>query len=169
LQLLPTLGEADLASLDALNRRLWAWVEGEYHHHPHRGLDNETPLDRWAMTAQDVRLVGPECDLDEICLFEVKRRVQKDRTVSLHGVVYEVEAQLVGQTVTLRFDPSRPGRKVDVYFGGKKVQQAKPVDAYANCFVRRDHDTKMLEPITPPRTPPAGLKLSDLRKRNEER
>jgi putative transposase len=169
LQLLPTLGEADLASLDALNRRLWAWVEGEYHHHPHRGLDDETPLDRWAMTAQDVRLVGPECDLDEICLFEVKRRVQKDRTVSLHGVVYEVEAQLVGQTVTLRFDPSRPGRKVDVYFGGKKVQQAKPVDAYANCFVRRDHDTKMLEPITPPRTPPAGLKLSDLRKRNEER
>jgi putative transposase len=31
MKLLPTLGEADLASLDALNRRLWAWVEGEYH------------------------------------------------------------------------------------------------------------------------------------------
>ncbi len=27
------------ASLDALNRRLWAWVEAEYHHNPHRGLD----------------------------------------------------------------------------------------------------------------------------------
>jgi putative transposase len=169
MQLLPTLGEADLVSLDALNRRLWAWVEAEYHHHPHRGLDDETPLDRWAMNAEEVRLLGPECDLDEICLFELKRRVQKDRTVSLLGVVYEVEAQLVGQTVTLRYDPSRPGRKLDVYFGGKKVQQARPVDAYANCFVRRDHDTKILEPTTPPKTPPAGLKLSDLRKRDEER
>jgi transposase InsO family protein len=169
MQLLPTLGEADLKSLDALNRRLWAWVEAEYHHHPHRGLDDETPLDRWAMSAEEVRLLGPECDLDEICLFELKRRVQKDRTVSLLGVVYEVEAQLVGQTVTLRYDPSRPGRKIDVYFGGKKVQQAKPVDAYANCFVRRDHDTKILKPQTPPKTPPAGLKLADLRKRDEER
>jgi transposase InsO family protein len=169
MQLMPTLGESDLNTLDALNRRLWAWVEAEYHHHPHRGLDDQTPLDRWAMAADEVRLVGPECDLDEICLFELKRRVQKDRTISLHGVVYEVEASLVGQTVTLRFDPSRPGRKIDVYFGGKKVQQAKPVDAYANCFVRRDHDTKILKPVTPPRTPPAGLKLSDLRKREEER
>jgi transposase InsO family protein len=169
MQLLPTLNDADLLNLDALNRRLWAWVEAEYHHHPHRGLDDQTPLDRWAMAAGEVRLPGPECDLDEICLFEIKRRVQKDRTVSLQGVVYEVEASLVGQTVTLRFDPSRPGRKIDVYFGGKKVQQAKPVDVYANCFVRRDHDTKILKPLSPPRTPPAGLRLRDLRKREEER
>ena len=45
------------ASLDALNRRLWAWVEGEYHQHaaprPRRAT---TPLDRWAMTAAEVRL-----------------------------------------------------------------------------------------------------------------
>ena len=46
---------------------------------------------------------------------------------------------------------------------------AKPVDAYANCFVRRDHDTKILNPTTPPKTPPAGLKLRDLRKNDEER
>jgi transposase InsO family protein len=162
MQMLPTLGEADLKSLDALNRRLWAWVEAEYHHHPHRGLGDETPLDRWAMGAEDVRLVGPECDLDEICLFELKRRVQKDRTVSLQGVVYEVEASLVGQTVTLRFDPSRLGRRVEVYFGGKKAQQAKPVDAYANCFVRRDHGTKLLTPHAPASQPRPGLPLRKL-------
>lgn len=169
MQLLPTLGESDLSSLDALNRRLWAWVEGEYHHRPHRGLDDHTPLDRWAMNSEQVHLVGPQCDLDEICLFEVKRRVQKDRTVSVHGIAYEVEAALVGQTVTLRYDPSRPGRKIEVYFEGRKVQPATPVDAYANCFVRRDHESKVLKPDTPPRTPPVGLKLRDLRKREEER
>jgi transposase InsO family protein len=36
LQLLPALVEDDLKSLDALNRKLWAWVEGEYHMSPHK-------------------------------------------------------------------------------------------------------------------------------------
>ena len=43
-QLLTRLTAHDTASLDALNRRLVAWIEGEYHHTPHRGLDGVTPL-----------------------------------------------------------------------------------------------------------------------------
>lgn len=164
MQLLPTLGEADLKSLEALNRRLWAWIEGEYHQSPHKGLDGMTPLDRWMMAAHDVRLVGPESDLGEMFLFEQKRRVQKDRTVSLHGVVYEVDASLVGETVTLRFDPSRRGRPVDVYFKGRKIEQARRVDLYANCFVRRDHTTKALQPDHRLDDPPAGLPLRDLKR-----
>ncbi len=117
------------------------------------------------MSAQDVRLVGPECDLEELFLFEQKRKVQKDRTVSLHGVVYEVDASLVGETVLLRYDPSRPGRAVDVDFKGRKVQQAKRVDLYANCFVRRDHATKALHPDKPLDSPPVGLRLRDLGER----
>ena len=167
MQLLPTLGAADLRSLDALNRRLWAWVESEYHMSPHKGLDGMTPLDRWMMAAHDVRLVGPDSDLDEMFLFEQKRRVQRDRTISLHGVVYEVDASLVGETVTLRFDPSRRGQPVDVYFKGRKIEQAKRVDLYANCFVRRDHTTKALHPDRRLEDPPAGLPLRDL-KREEE-
>lgn len=160
MQLLPTLQPSDLASLDALNRRLWAWIEGEYHHSPHRGLGGMTPLDRWALASGEVRVLGG--DLDELFLFEEKRRVQKDRTVSLRGVVYEVDASLVGETVTLRFDPSRLGRPIDVYFKGKKVEQAKRVDLYANCFVRRDHATKALHPDRRLDDPPQGLTLRDL-------
>lgn len=167
IQLLPLLSDADTKSLEALNRRLWTFVEGEYHQSPHRGLDGDTPLDRWAMAASDVRLV--DAGVEEMFLFEQKRRVQKDRTVSLNGVVYEVEASLVGQTVTLRFDPSQKTCKVDVYSGGRKIQQARPVDAYANCFVRRDHATKALEPATAPAPPATPLRLRDLKRREEER
>jgi transposase InsO family protein len=167
MQLLPSLDAADLLSLGALNRRLWAWVESEYHMSPHKGLDGMTPLDRWMMAAHDVRQVGPESDLDDMFLFEQKRKVQRDRTVSLHGVVYEVDASLVGETVTLRFDPSRRIRPVDVYFKGRKIEQAKPVDLYANCFVRRDHTTKALHPDKRLEDPPPGLPLRDL-KREEE-
>lgn len=165
LQILPALVEDDLKSLDALNRKLWAWVEGEYHTSPHKGLDGMTPMDRWMMSSGDVRLVGQDCDLEDLFLFEEKRKVQKDRTVSLHGVVYEVSAVLVDETVLLRFDPSRPGRPVDVYFKGRKVEQAKKVDLYANCFVKRDHATKALRPDRKLDDPPAGLSLRNLNRR----
>jgi len=50
-------------------------------------------------------------DLNALLLFETARRVQKDRTVSLHGVVYEVDAALVGEKITLRDDPAAPARR----------------------------------------------------------
>lgn len=146
MQLLPLLQPADLASLDALNRRLWTWVEGEYHRSPHRGLDGATPLDRWAAVADEVRYLGP--DIDDLFLHEAKRKVAKDRTVSLDGVAYEVDAMLVGEVVTLRHDPARPGRAIQVWAKGEKVQDAKVVDVHANCFVRREK--------------PEGLRLADL-------
>ena len=84
-------------------------------------------------------------------------------TSSLHdGVVYEVDAALVGETVTLRYDPARARRGVQVLFPGRPVDIAKPVDAYANCFVRRDHGTKLLTPHTPASHPPPGLPLRKL-------
>lgn len=159
MQLLPRLSDDDLQSLTTLNRRLWAFVEGEYHQTPHKTLDGQTPFDRWAQTCHDVRLPGP--DLDQLFLFEQRRKVQKDRTVSLLGVVYEVDASLVGQTVTLRYDPSRPGSSIEVLSQNRIFSNVKPLDAYANCFVRRDHASKLLEPTSPPAPPKPGLKLRD--------
>jgi transposase InsO family protein len=157
-QLLPTLSDADTASLEALNRRLWAWVETEYHHHPHRGLDGDTPLQRWA-AGRAPRLPEPDLDLDALFLFEAKRRVQRDHTVSLNGTAFELDAALVGQTVTLRYDPSAPAaRGIEVWHEGRLVVCAKPVDAYANCFVRRRRPTQTIEPTEPtdPRAPAAA-------------
>jgi putative transposase len=161
MRFLPTLGPADFDSLEALNRRFWAWVEGEYHRAPHRGLDGETPLDAWAMRSSDVRVPGPELDLTEMFLFEVKRKVHKDRTVSLDGVVYEVSAELVGEMVTVRFDPAKKGAPVDIWLDGKKVESARVVDAYANCFVKRHHRSRP-EGDSPPVAPVQGLRLRDL-------
>lgn len=160
MRLLATLAADDLKSLAALNRKLWGWVEGEYHHTPHRGLDGDTPLDRWAMRSDEVRLA--DADVGELFLFEQKRKVAKDRTVSLDGVLYEVDAVLVGETVTLRYDPSKKGRPVQVWHAGKRVELAKPVDAYANCFVKRRSETSPYEVDGPaPEAPAEGLRLRD--------
>lgn len=168
-QLLATLSEADTASLDALNRRLWAWVETEYHHSPHRGLDGVTPLDRWAMSKASPALPAG-LDLDALFLFEAKRRVQRDRTVSLSGALFEVDAALVGEAVTLRYDPSAPAaRGIEVWHEGRFIERARPLDAYANCFVRRNRPTQGLEVDTPAATPRASrIALRDLRPLGKE-
>ena len=166
-QLLANLSPSDTTSLDNLNCKLWAWVESEYHHSPHRGLDGQTPLDRWAMSERPPRLSGPGLDLDALFLFETRRRVQRDRTVSLNGKLFEVDAALVGHNVTLRYDPSAPAsRGIEVWHGERFVETARPLDAYANCFVRRNRPTQGIEADTPapaPRT--SALALRDLHTR----
>ena len=168
--LLTRLTADDTASLEALNRRLWAWVEGEYHHTPHRGLDGQTPLERWAECAGEVRFPEPGLDLDELFLFEAKRKVQKDRTVSLDGVLYEVDAALVGETVVLRYDPSAPaGRPVQVCHQGQLIGPARPVDLYANCFVKRHRPSWTLNVEGPaPEPPTPSLRLRGLSDEPEE-
>ena len=151
-----------LTSLSALNQAYWAWVEGEYHRAPHRGLDGECPQDRWAERSGEVR-TAPS-GLGELFLFEQKRKVHKDRTVSLDGVMYEVGADLVGETVLLRYDPQRKGKPVQVWRDGKFLQEAKVVDAYANCFVRRDRKESALGR---PSEPTAGLTLSNFKLEGE--
>ena len=75
MQHLPQLTAEQLVSLETMNRALAAWVEGEYHHAPHRGLGDETPADKWARTSEDVRM--PDSNVGDLFLTEQRRRVQK--------------------------------------------------------------------------------------------
>ena len=159
------LTAAATESLETLNRTLWAWVEGEYHQSPHRGLDGRTPLDQWALAGHNVRYPDPGTDLDDLFLFEAKRRVMKDRTVSLHGRLYEVDAVLVGQTVLLRYDPDAPpSRPIAVVHDGNSAGTATRLDAYANTRVKRHRPSWQLHCDTPPSQPvPSPLAMRHLK------
>ena len=162
MQFLAALGPSALASLEALNRSFWSWVEGEYHQAPHRGLNGDCPADRWLQNSDEIRLAGS--NLSDLFLFEQKRKVQKDRTVSLDGVLYEVDASLIGETVQLRYDPNRKGKPVQVWHRGLQIQIAKTVDAYANCFVRRDrHHSDLAAPTAPN----SAMRLADFSNRED--
>jgi putative transposase len=163
MQHLPLLAAEHLTSLDAMNRALAAWVEGEYHHAPHRGLQNETPADKWARTSASVRM--PDSTVGDLFLSEQRRRVQKDRTVTLDGVAFEVDAALVGDHVTLRYDPAKPPpkRTVEVWHQGKRIEIARRVDVLANCFVKRNNITRQLQVPRPDANDmPEGLSLRQL-------
>lgn len=163
MQHLPLLAAENLASLDTMNRALMAWVEGEYHHAPHRGLRDETPASKWARTSEDIRM--PDSNVGELFLTEQRRRVQKDRTVTLDGVAFEVDAALVGDHVLLRYDPARKPdkRTVEVWHQGRRIEVAKRVDVLANCFVKRDSVTRQLHLSNAgAHTLPEGLSLRQL-------
>jgi hypothetical protein len=67
--------------------------------------------------------------------------------VTLDGVAFEVDAALVGQSVTLRYDPARAPNKrtVEIWHHGKRVEIARRLDALSNCFVRRNKTRDALE------------------------
>jgi putative transposase len=163
MQHLPLLCAEHLSSLDAMNRALAAWIEGEYHHAPHRGLHDETPADKWARTSSDVRM--PDSNVGDLFLSEQRRRVQRDRTVTLDGVAFEVDAALVGEHVILRYDPAKTPdkRTVEVWHQGKRVEIARRVDVLANCFVKRNNITRQLQvPKPEAHDLPEGLSLRQL-------
>lgn len=165
-QLLTRLTDDDTQNLEHLNRRLQTWIEGEYHHTPHRGLDGQTPLERWASVAGDVRYPEPQLDLDDLFLFETTRKVNNDRTVSLNGKLFEVDATLVGERVTLRYNPVKPDGRIHVVHEGKFIELARQVDVYANCFVKRHRRSGVIDSDTPAPAQEPSLSMSSLKDTN---
>ena len=126
-------------SLEELNHLFRTWVESTYHESPHRGLDNLTPFEKWAECCTTMAWVGPETDLDDLFLFETKRKVSRSRTVSLKNRLYEVDAALSGETVVLRYDPmAPPQRPIKVVHDGKPAGEAVRVELHANARIRRN-------------------------------
>jgi len=147
-----------IKSLEDLDLRFHRWLESEYHRSPHRGLDGKTPLEAWLEKAHLIIPVDPSVDLTEVFLHEASRKVHKDSTLTLDGVLYEVDSTLIAERITLRYDSSVPPqrRRLMVFHDGKPCAEARMVDAYANTRVRRGSMYKDLIVDSPPdELPPA--------------
>lgn len=149
--------------IDALNARLWAWIEGEYHRRPHAGLGEDdgahaTPIDRWMLHAAELR-PAPR-DLDEHFLARAERVVRRDRTVHLNGQLFEAPAEYIGRRVELRYDPARPTlRDIYLYDKGVRTHTLRRLDVHVNTRVRRDTEG----PDDPrPSAPSTGLNYAEL-------
>jgi transposase InsO family protein len=92
-----------ITTLEQLNHALAAWVDGYYHERPH-GSTKQPPRLR-AAASQRVLRRKTLAELTEIFLWEEARKVDKTGCVSLHGNTYEVDLDLCGQKVQLRYDP----------------------------------------------------------------
>jgi hypothetical protein len=134
---LPRVDIDKVAGIDALNRLFFAWIKGEYHVTPHRGLNGDTPKDRWTKGCEAVRPLQRDIDLDKAFYEEVTRRVAKDGTLTLNGGVFEAGPIFIGQRVTVRFDPFDL-RRIDVFGANDRHVEAYPVDLERNSRIRRN-------------------------------
>jgi transposase InsO family protein len=99
MQFLSTL--PDGISFEDLNERFYDWTDSEYHMTVHSST-GQKPLERYLRHLHLIR-TAPNNLLDYFRL-RVQRTVDKDRTVSLLGKVYEAPVELTSRKVTLLYN-----------------------------------------------------------------
>jgi putative transposase len=123
-------------TLHDLNEALECWIRDVYHNRTHSGT-GQSPLKRFADHLECVR-PAPK-DLEDFFRKRARRRVAKDRTISLNSQLYEAPVTLIGQQVILLYHDYDPAR-VEILCKEKSYGFLTPLDLHINCRVRRDHD-----------------------------
>jgi transposase InsO family protein len=160
-QLLANLDRKQTLSLEALNERLWAWLD-VYHSTEHGSLAT-TPLLRWQRDIEHIRQLPPATDFRRLFFHRLDRLVRRDCTFLLQNRFYEVPPHLAGQTIEARFDPLEPA-VVEIYCLGKPEGAARLVDPVVNGRL----PSAKPSPAVPPS--PTGINFIDLlvEKKHEE-
>ena len=155
-QLLPLVGDHD--TLDQLNARLADWLDGTYHQRVH-STTGERPLQRYLRHLELLR-PAPD-DLRDHFRTVTRRKVDKDRSVSLHGKLYEAPVGLIGNSVVLRYHDADPTR-IEVFFEDRSYGFLAVLNPHVNSRIRRvsgretDFDTDPGQPADHHRRPRGG-------------
>lgn len=166
MQFLSTLPEG--ISLEDLNERFQGWIDSEYHATVH-GSTGEKPLERYLKHLHLIR-TAPK-NLDDYFRLKAQRTVDKDRTVSLLGKVYEAPVDLIGRKVILLYHPEDTQR-IEVFYGDKSYGFLAPLNPHINCVIRRRQKITEVIPQKdyPSEAPPSysGGKLFDKEDPNDD-
>jgi transposase InsO family protein len=125
-----------LTSLHDVNVRLWAFLDQHYHQAPHAGLLGRAPAATWNSANHPVDALD-EAKLRAALTVHERRRVRRDTTLSIDGVVWELDqGYLAGRIVTV----GRCLTDVDVppwvEHEGKRLE-LHPVDPAKNARIGR--------------------------------
>ncbi|MBW1784581.1 MAG: transposase [Deltaproteobacteria bacterium] len=132
------LAEVGQMSLDELNGAFDLWIREVYHHRVHSGTGKK-PLDRFTSRMECLRSC-PD-DLKDHFRMIAKRKVARDRTLTLDGNLFEAPVQLIGQRVDLLYHKDSP-KSVEVRWQQKSYGYLTPVDLKVNCKVKRDKNNQ---------------------------
>jgi putative transposase len=126
------VGVPDGLTLDDLNQAFWAWVQEDYHHKIHTGIDDR-PIDRYnaSMARIEIRRLS-KAELDEIFLVRHERIVNNDATISFKGAIYEVPSAYIRQKIELRHPVDDP-LELFLYDNDIRVGRIKLLDKKENA------------------------------------
>jgi hypothetical protein len=139
-------------TLDDLNLRLSAWVEGHYNTRPHSGLGAKTPLEVWEEDAEEIRWAEEPAAIERAFTHTMERCVRADSTCQVRGRTFEVPPELRGRTVEISYSLLNPER-LWIQDGETRIP-VREVDPEANSERRRQR-----KPLEKKDTPPTGLNV----------
>lgn len=122
-----------------LNHAFDLWLSEVYHQRRHSST-GQTPFARFTSKMQCLR-PAPD-NLKDHFRKAARRKVAKDRTVSLDGKIFEAPVPLIGKQVTLLFHPEEPER-AEVLFKGQSYGLLVPVNLAVNCRAKRDRNNNL--------------------------
>ena len=141
--------------LISLNNALQTWIDSDYHRRDH-STTGQSPLQRFTAHLECLR--PAPANLEDHFRKRARRRVEKDRSVSLNGRLYEAPLPLIGKSLSLLYHDHDPAR-VEILFENHSFGFLKPLDLQVNARIRRGKDA--LEIIADPNpTPYQGGRLS---------
>ena len=149
MQFLPLLPSS--LSLTDLNERFEKWCDQTYHRTVH-GTTKETPWDRYT---QHLHLLRPAPkNLLDFFRFRARRKVDRDRTVTLHGRIYEAPVELIEKNVTLLYHEDDPQR-IEIVFQDQSYGFLVPLNPHINARIKRNKECTEIEPQRgcPPASP----------------
>ena len=78
-------------------------------------------------------------EAEQLFFHQVSRKVYKDSTITLDGVLFEVPSSLIGERINLYYNPhlAPQRRRLLINHKGSCLGEARMVDSYANAHVRR--------------------------------
>jgi len=123
-------------TLQDLNEALDLWLTDIYHQRKHSSTE-QSPFERF--TAQMQCLRAAPSNLQDYFRKHARRRVAKDRTITLNGKLYEVPIPLIGKHVLLLYHDNQPQR-VEAFYEHKSYGLLTPLDLHINCRVKRNRD-----------------------------
>jgi transposase InsO family protein len=122
-----------------LNQAFDLWL-GEIYHQRKHSSTGQTPFARFTSKLECLR-PAPD-NLKDHFRKAARRKVAKDRTVSLDGKIFEAPVPLIGKQVTLLFHPEEPDR-AEVLFKGQSYGFLVPVNLAVNCRAKRDRNNNL--------------------------
>lgn len=130
-------------SLQDINTALDLWVREEYHQRRHSSTA-QTPLNRFGENIELIR-AAPR-DLEDHFRKEVRRRVTRDRTVSINNRLFEAPTKFIGEQLSLLYHEHKPER-VEIMYKGQSQGLLVPLDLKINSEVRRDKPIQGILPF----------------------
>jgi hypothetical protein len=126
------------STLFELNQAFCIWLNDIYHSRKHSST-GQTPFSRFTSNIECLR--ESPTNLKDYFRKNVRRKVAKDRTVSLNGRIFEAPVSLIGKQVSLLYHEE--DSNVEVSFEGQSYGLLTVLDIHVNCRVKRDKNNNI--------------------------